>query len=267
METLSYLSPELREKYLMMGVPEEMLGLLPPLAEMMKKVPPSSARVILARHADPYDYTAGRRVPKVYGNHARQVWLTTKGIEQAYAGRDFFCSEIGRPSKVIHSPLPRAWQTAMILMSDFFVGPPPFVSDDDIDDIRLGPWLDVPRKDWTSHRTEVYFQLQLRSLGLNEGGPENPFQTQSRLVCSFFNHVEQHNSGLPLLIVSHGDPLCFLFQYLRGDEIMHLVDYRIMSRGKFRKVDKCTIWEVRLLPDSESPAEVNFLFDPDEPDE
>ena len=243
------------------SVPELMLGLLLPLGEMLKRMPPVGAEVYVVRHAEPYDYTSGFSVPKVYGNHARQVWLTTKGIEQAYAGRDFFCEKIGRMGTVVHSPLWRAFQTAAILMDYYFVEPPPFISDKRLDDIRLGPWLDVPRKDWTDHRS-LYWRNQLESYGLNAGGPENPYQTQQRVVESFFDNIQQHSAEQPILFVFHGDPICFLFQYLLGHELLHLVDYRVVVDGEKHKVDKCTIWRVRLSSDGEQPAEIRPLFNP-----
>ena len=236
------------------SVPELMLHLLPPVEEMLKVVPSSGIVAYFARHAQPHDYTIGTRLKKVYGTHARQVWLSDVGIEQAMLARDYACDHIGRVGTVVCSTLPRAIQTARIITGYYIVKPPPFIEDARLEDIRLGPWLDVPRKDWDENR-ELYWHEQLESLGLEAGGPENPYQTQQRMVESIFEYIRQHSGERPLLFVSHGDPLSFFFQYLEGAPIMNLVGYR-----SCRDVGKCTIWQVRLFPDR--PVEISEMFRP-----
>lgn len=227
-----------------------------PVEEMLKLMPESGRVVYIARHATPYDYTTGSRLQKVYGNHAREVYLSNEGIEEAYMGRDFICRELGRMRVVIHSPLPRAEQTAKILMGYYVVNPPVFVPDRRLEDIRLGSWLDVPRQDWTENRS-LYWEEQLKSPGLDGRNPENPYQTEQRVVESFFDHLQRYSAEQSMLFVFHGDPICFLFQYLLKEEIMNLVGYREREGGK--NVDKCTIWRVELSPKS---VKIDLMFAP-----
>ncbi|OGB75017.1 hypothetical protein A2810_03330 [candidate division Kazan bacterium RIFCSPHIGHO2_01_FULL_49_10] len=238
-------------------VPESLRHLLPPVGKLLETVP-SPQMVYIVRHATPHDYTTGSRLQKVYGTHARQVWLSSEGIDEANCGRDYICREVGRVRAVIHSPLPRAKQTADILMGYYIVNPPSFISDVRLEDIRLGPWLDIPRQDWSKYRS-LYWEEQLKSHG-RDGEPENPCQTQQRVVESFFEHIQKDSNGLPLLFVFHGDPICFLFQYLLSHDLMHLVDYRVMSDGESQLVGKCTIWQVRLSLDR--PVEIKLMFNP-----
>jgi len=120
--------------------PESMLHLLPPVEDLLKTVPSSGVVAYFVRHAKPHDYTTGSRLKKVYGTHARQVWLSTEGIEQAMLARDYFCDHIGRVGAVIHSGMPRTMQTALIITGYYIVQPSPIISDSRLEDIRLGSW-------------------------------------------------------------------------------------------------------------------------------
>lgn len=239
------------------GVPESMLALLPPPATLLAGLPPEGQEVYCIRHAHPFDYTASfgsQRRQTVYGSHASEVRLSELGLRQAMEARDFWGNHGPCPAVVVASPLKRARDTAeIVIIENYMVLPPPLVLDDRLEDNRLGTkWLNIPRAYWTKHREELW-RMQLCSDGLH-GEPENPYQTQARAVQALFDHLSRQ-PGKRMVFVSHGDVICFIFQYLECEPIMNLVGYHDR-----RAVDKCTIWRLVLHPDR--PVEISLVFKP-----
>ena len=127
---------------------------------------------------------------------------------------------------------------------------PKIVLDSRLEDIGVGPWQGVvTRKDWTDHR-QRYWDLQLAAGGNN--GLEHPRQTQERIVTAFMEHVANFRDE-SVLLVSHGDVLCFLLQHLAGEELEPLVTYK-------RGVNKASLFAIR--PDGQ--PKIEKIFEPEE---
>ena len=222
-------------------VSDFMLGLLPRAEELLKELGLEDFEFFVMRHAAVLDITVGaghEYRQTVYGAHAPGVRLSPVGTEQAREFKYYWANNLDCPDVVVCSELHRARDTAEIsIMDNFLVLPPTLILSSALVDNLLGTkWLDIPRRDWTKRRLK-YWQEQLNSEGLHSQ-PENPYQTQNRVVREVLRYlVEYRNSKI--VFVSHGDPICFLFQYLLEEEIMNLVEYH-----SIRAVDKCTLWKV-----------------------
>ena len=199
------------------------------------------------RHADVYDHAGGEKF--LYGN-LDGFWLSQLGIRQATDTADYIKEELKLPLDIIiHSPLERTFQTARIV-ADRNSAKPKMIPEMDIRDIGVFPWQGkLPREEWTKNRRK-YFEMQMKQ---EINGLEHPKKIQKRMVKSFNEYTEKYPNK-NLLFVSHGDPICYLFQYFNGEELEPLVFYHM-------GVNKAALFEVHM---NNSTPLVKKLYEPEE---
>ena len=100
----------------------------------------------------------------------------------------------------------------------------------------------------------------LSQLGVRQAGAlpglEHPEKTQRRVVECIERAIQRY-PGRNLLFVTHGDPMCFLFEYLRGESLEPLVSYPL-------GVNKATVFMACFEPGIEPDEAVRKLFEPGE---
>ena len=204
--------------------------------------------VLMMRHADVYDNPGTTR--RLYGN-LDGFWLSQLGVRQAMdAGK--FLRKLCRLDVVIHSPLERTEQTARIVI-DHNLGEPKRFADSALLDIIVPPWQGkVSRSRWTKHRKSFWAQQMTGALP----GLEHPEKTQRRVVECIERAIQRY-PGRNLLFVTLGDPMCFLFEYLRGESLEPLVSYPL-------GVNKATVFMACFEPGIEPDEAVRKLFEPGE---
>ncbi len=201
-------------------------------------------RLMVMRHADVYDNPGGDRV--LYGN-SPGYWLSQLGVRQSFATGHFlkgYCDL----DLVVHSPLERTEQTARIVIQQN-ESSPTMLPDHEIRDIGVDPWQNkLLRTEWSDNR-ESYWKKQLSQA---EKGLEHPQDIQERMVKTFLHYAEENN-GKNILLVSHGDPICFLLQHYLHEQLEPLINYHM-------GVNKAALFEIELQPE----IAVRKLYEPRE---
>jgi len=201
-------------------------------------------KILVMRHADVYDSPRGERV--LYGN-ADGYWLSHLGIRQAMASGHYIASQC-ELDYIAHSPLERTEQTARLVV-DHNPANPRFEAVPDIRDIGVDPWAgNLLRTEWTDNR-QKYWEMQMSG---EVPGLEHPEEIQKRVVRAFNRIIEEHRDE-NILLVSHGDPICFLLQHLLHEPLEPLVNYHM-------GVNKAAVFQVQLEPE----VAVRKLFEPRE---
>ena len=134
-------------------------------------------------------------------------------------------------------------------MVDFNPANPQFEAVHDIRDIGVDPWAGkLLRTDWTDNR-QKYWEMQMSG---EVEGLEHPEEIQKRVVRAFERIVEEQR-GKNILLVSHGDPICFLLQHFLHEPLESLVNYHM-------GVNKAAVFQIKLEPE----VAVTKLFEPRE---
>ncbi len=195
------------------------------------------ATIFLVRHTE-YSNPAGIipcRLP---------LGLSTRGIQQAQRLREFF--SIKNISRIYTSPVERCVQTANIISNNKL---------EIIKDLRLAETFSVCQGE--SEKPNWKEQLYDK---VTELGGESPNDVKDRMIDFWEN--TNFESGDSYIICSHGDPLYFLYQYLRGIAIY--VDNKVnepegyQNKGSVRIVEYVRETNLNILPIIENENLENY---------